>query len=72
MFIQAAVSPDKCNGGDNLRINCKRLMDLTHARGTETGANALLIDLDLRNATPASFDVSAFKTPEPAPSTRKG
>ena len=59
VFIQAAVSPDKYNGGDNLRINCKRLMDLTHAR--VANANALLIDLDLRNATPAGFDVSAFK-----------
>ena len=59
VFIQAAVSPDKYNGGDNLRINCKRLMDLTHAR--VANANALLIDLDLRNATPVGFDVGAFK-----------
>ena len=34
-------------------------MDLTHAR--VANANALLIDLDLRNATPVGFDVGAFK-----------
>lgn len=60
IFIQAAVAPDKHAGGDNLRINCKRIMDLTHAR--VANANALLIDLDLRSATPtAGFDVTAFK-----------
>ncbi len=59
VFIQATIAPDKYNGGDNLRINCKRLMDMTHAR--IANANALLIDLDLRSATPADFDVGAFK-----------
>lgn len=61
VFIQAAIAPDKYAGGDNLRINCKRLMDLTHAR--VANANALLIDLDLRAERGSqAFDVPAFKT----------
>ena len=60
IFIEAAISPDKYNGGDNLRINCKRIMDLTHAR--VANANTLLIDLDLRGHNPAqTFNVAALK-----------
>jgi DNA polymerase-3 subunit alpha len=46
VFMQVSVQPDRYAGGDNLRINCKRVMDLTHAR--VSNAHTLLIDLDLR------------------------
>ncbi len=46
VFMQVSVQPDRYSGGDNLRINCKRVMDLTHARVSK--AHTLIIDLDLR------------------------
>ena len=56
VFMQVSVQPDRYAGGDNLRINCKRVMDLIHAR--VSNAHTLLIDLDLRiNA----LDVTALK-----------
>jgi len=46
VFMQVSVQPDRYSGGDDLRINCKRVMDLTHARVSK--AHTLIIDLDLR------------------------
>ena len=51
-----SVQPDRYAGGDNLRINCKRVMDLVHAR--VSNAHTLLIDLDVRTD---ALDVAALK-----------
>ncbi len=64
VFIQASIAPDKYTGGDALKINSKRLMDLTHAR--VANASNLYIDLDLRGAnvhvnSNEAFDLHNFK-----------
>ncbi len=56
VFMQVTVQPDRYAGGDNLRISCKRAMDLIHAR--VTNAHTLIVDVDMRAAP---FDVDVFK-----------
>lgn len=48
VFLEVGVQPDRYAGGDHVRINCKRVMNLTHAR--VGNAHTVLIDVDLRDA----------------------
>ena len=60
IFMQVTVAPDKYTGGDALKINCKKIMDLTRAR--VANASTLYIDLDLRDSERAAgFNVGQFK-----------
>ena len=56
VFMQVSIQPDRYAGGDNLRINCKRVMDLIHAR--VSNAHTLILDLDVRTD---ALDVTALK-----------
>lgn len=61
VFLNVLVSPDRYAGGDALRINCKRVMDIIHAR--TANARSLMIALDLceNSSRTAVFDLAAFK-----------